>query len=122
MPDNGTHVQLFALEDFRRTLGARLREVDAMLDNIISNLGGKHPGLGTFEDGLRQADNYARLHAEYVDRVTRLRSALIATQAATDDILINYATTEAGADSSAAHIGSTLAEVYSALEPGHVSA
>ncbi len=122
MSDNSTNVEVLSLQDFNKTLTTRLSEVDAMLTKLNTDLRGKEPKLGTFQDGVNVAGHYADLYTQYTERIGRLRSAIVAAQTATNDIIANYTTTEARNHASAADIASKLGGVYTALDGGQASA
>jgi hypothetical protein len=115
MPDNTTRVDVLSLEDFNKTLATRLSEAEALLTKLNTDLKGKSPKLGTFEDGTNSAEHYSDLYTQYVQRIGRLKSAIVAAQAATNDIIANYKTTEARNHASAADIANKLGGVYTAL-------
>jgi hypothetical protein len=110
-----TNVDLLTLEDFSKTLGARLSEVDAMLTKLDTDLRGKAPRLGIFQDATTKQSQYTDLYDQYVQRIGRLKSAILAAQRATDDIMANYKTTEARNHASAADIANKLGGVDTAL-------
>jgi hypothetical protein len=112
---DSTKVDLLSLEDFNKTLSTRLTEVDAMLTKLNADLKGKTPKLGTFQDANAKQSQYADLYDQYVQRIGRLKSAILAAQKATDDILANYKTTEARNHASAADIANKLGGVDTAL-------
>jgi hypothetical protein len=120
MPDS-TNVDLLSLEDFSKRLGARLGEADAMLTKLDDDLRGREPKLGTFQDATTTQSQYTDLYDQYVQRIGRLRSAILAAQKATDDILANYKTTEARNHASAADIASKLGGVDTALNGDQTS-
>jgi hypothetical protein len=114
MPDS-TKVDLLSLQDFSKTLEARLSEVDAMLTKLDADLRGKTPKLGAFLDATDKQSQYADLYDQHVQRIGRLKSAILAAQRATNDILANYQTTEERNHASAADIASKLGGVDTAL-------
>jgi hypothetical protein len=122
MADNSTNVEVLSLQDFNKTLATRLGEVDAMLTKLNNDLRGKEPKLGAFTDGVSVSGHYGDLYTQYTERLGRLRSAIVAAQTATNDIIANYTTTEARNHASAADIASKLGGVYTALDGGQVSA
>jgi hypothetical protein len=111
-----TNVDLLSLEDFNKTLGTRLSEVDAMLTKLNAELKGQTPKLGTFQDADAKRSQYADLYDQYVQRIGRLKSAILAAQKATGEILANYKTTEARNHASAADIAHQLGGVNTALD------
>jgi len=116
MADDTTRVDVLSLEDFRATLATRLREADAILHKLTTELGGRTPSLGTFADGTTKAAQYSALHDQHVDRVSRLRRAIVAAQEATDTIIGNYRTTEERNGASASDIANKLDGVANALD------
>lgn len=122
MPGGSSNVDVLSLEDFNKTLANRLSEAEAMLAKLNSDLRGKAPKLGTFQDGTGVAAHYSDLYTQYVQRIGRLRSAIIAAQAATNDIIANYTTTEARNHASAADIASKLGGVDTAIDGGQTRA
>ncbi|HYU84725.1 MAG TPA: hypothetical protein VEK80_07945 [Kribbellaceae bacterium] len=116
MADETTRVDVLSLEDFRATLVTRLREADSILHKLTTELGGRKPALGTFVDGSAKAAEYSALYDQHVDRVNRLRRAIIAAQEATDTIIDNYRTTEARNGASASDIANKLDGVANALD------
>jgi hypothetical protein len=113
---DSTNVDLLSLEDFNKTLGTRLSEVDAMLTKLNADLRGTTPKLGAFQDATSQQSRYTTLYDQYVQRIGRLRSAIVAAQRATDDILANYKTTEARNHASASDIAAKLGGINTALD------
>jgi hypothetical protein len=122
MTEASTRVDILSLEDFNRTLAARLSEADALLTKLNSELRGKRPALGTFFDGNDKATHYADLYTQYVQRIGRLKSAIVAAQTATTEIIKNYSTTEELNHASAADIASKLGGVSVSLNGGSTSA
>jgi len=122
MPDNTTRVDVLSLEDFNKTLATRLSEAEALLTKLNTDLKGKAPKLGTFEDGANSAAHYSDLYTQYVQRIGRLKAAIVAAQTATNDIIANYKTTEARNHATAADIASRLGGVYAALNEGQSGA
>lgn len=118
MTDKGTRVDILSLEDFNATLTTRLGEAEALLTKLNSDLRGQKPELGTFIDGNETATQYANLYTQYVQRIGRLKSAIVAAQTATGDIIKNYTTTEALNHASATDIVRKLDGVSSALNDG----
>jgi len=122
MSDNTTRVDVLSLEDFNKTLATRLSEAEALLTKLNTGLKGKAPKLGTFYDGANSSEHYNDLYAQYVQRIGRLKAAIVAAQTATNDIIANYKTTEARNHASAADIASRLGGVYTALNEGQSGA
>jgi hypothetical protein len=120
MPDRTT-VDILSLEEFNKTLATRLHEVEAMLTKLDVGLGGKAPKLGTFQDANAKQAQHADLHDQYVRRIGRLKSAILAAKRATNDIIANYTTTEARNHASAVDIRNELGGVDIALSGGPAS-
>jgi hypothetical protein len=118
MTDKGTSVDILSLEDFNATLTTRLGEVEALLTKLNSDLKGQQPELGTFIDGNQTATHYTDLYHQYTQRIGRLKSAIVAAQTATGDIIKNYTTTEALNHASATDIARKLDGVSFALNDG----
>ena len=118
MTDKGTRIDILSLEDFNATLTARLHEADTLLTTLDTDLHGRSPALGTFVDGQDRSRHYADLYEQYVQRIGRLRAAIVAAQSATNEIINNYTTTEARNHASAADIASKLGGVSAALNDG----
>ena len=110
-----TTVDVLSLEDFHRTLTARLSEADAVLRKLDNETQGQPPALGRFADANEQANRYTELQLLHSDRARRLRTALIAAQQATETIIANYTSTEARNNANANAIASVLGNVGAAL-------
>lgn len=107
MSDRIAHVDVSSLQDFQSRLVGPLLEVDYALANMYMVLS-RGPSLGTFADGTGTTQQYLRLHREYLDRLNRLRKAILAVGEATGTIIKNYATTEALNQTSADDIAEAL--------------
>lgn len=103
-----TRVDVLSLEDFHQRLAARITEADQLLKKLNNELQCRPPALGAFADAVSSSRQYTDLHTRYVDRVTRLRTSLVAVQEATQKILDNYRTTEARNTANAADIARVL--------------
>jgi hypothetical protein len=108
MTEQRTRVDFISLEDFHRTLSARLAEVDTVLRKLDNELA----------DANDQASRYTVLQMQHGTRARRLHAALTAAQTATATIIANYSTTEARNDANAAAIASVLGGVAAALKEG----
>ena len=117
-----TKVDVLTLQDFDKTLTARLSEAESMLTKLNADLKGKSPKLGTFQDAGQVSQHYADLYAQYVRRIGRLKAAIVAAQTATRDIIANYTTTEARNHASAADIAAKLGGIDTALNGGQAGA
>ncbi|HEX6499550.1 MAG TPA: hypothetical protein VF054_11020 [Micromonosporaceae bacterium] len=115
MADGSTHVDVHSLEDFHRTLAARLDEVEQVA-KTLALLRGRKPALGAFEDARTCADHYEQLYHQYAHRVEQLRSAVVAAQHATATIIHNYRRTEDRNHANATDIASQLTGVATALK------
>lgn len=118
MVDRTTTVDVLTLEDFQRSLQARLREARAVLDRLTQDLQCRSPALGTFQDGLNTAEQYQSIHQQEANRASRLVSALEAALTATESIIRNYRTTEARNNANSGDIAGVLGGVDSALNGG----
>jgi hypothetical protein len=116
MANDKTRVDVLSLEDFRATLAARLREAESILTKLTTELRGHKPALGTFQDGTAKATEYSALYNQHVDRVNRLKRAIIAAQTSTSTIITNYRTAEARNGASASDIANKLDGVANALD------
>jgi hypothetical protein len=116
-----TSVDIRALRVFNDTLTSRLGEVDAMVGRL-TNLAGASPKLGTFVDGITVAAGYDKLRQQYLERLGRLRTAIVAAQTATNDIIVNYTRAEASNNASSVTIGGQLGGVFVALDGGPTGA
>jgi hypothetical protein len=115
---DSTKVDVLSLEDFNKTLATRLSEVDSMLTKLNVDMRGSSPKLGTFTDATSKRSEYDDLYDQYAQRIGRLRSAIVAAQRATDDIIANYKTTEARNHASAADIANKLGGISTAINGG----
>lgn len=115
MTDRRTSVDVLSLEDFHRTLAARLGEAEDILKKIDTELRCRPPALGRFADASEVTSGYHALLDRYADRAARLQAAVTAAQSATETIIANYRTTEARNRASAADIAAVLGGVDAAL-------
>ena len=113
-----TRVDVSSLEDFHRTLAARLGEAETVLSKLDNELACRPPALGRFADADEQATRYTQLQMQHADRARRLRTAIVAAQQATATIIANYTTTEARNSANAAAIAGVLGNVDAALGEG----
>ncbi|HEX5594633.1 MAG TPA: hypothetical protein VFX61_01215 [Micromonosporaceae bacterium] len=114
MTDQRTDVDVLSLEDFHATLAGRLQEAESLLTKLKNEMRSA-PALGTFSDGKSTASRYELLHQQHVDRVRRLRAAVVAAEKATATIIANYKTTEARNRANATEIAAALSGVGTAL-------
>jgi hypothetical protein len=114
MGDGSTDVSVLSLEDFKATLQQRLDDADMMLRQL-NDLGAGRLKLGTFQDAHDSAGSYDWKLNQYVDRVQRLRDAILAAQLATAEIIAAYRTTEARNQADAADIAARLGNVTNLL-------
>jgi hypothetical protein len=110
-----TQVDVLSLEDFHRTLAARIGEAEAVLRKLDNELACRPPALGRFADAAEQANRYTKLQMEHGDRVRRLHTALTAAQKAAETIIANYTTTEARNSANANAIAGVLGSVDAVL-------
>lgn len=115
MSNNRTSVDILSLEDFRRTLDARLAEAELLLTKLTVTLAGDPPRLGRFEDARSTSSRYDTLQSEHVDGVQRLIQAINAARTATDFIMASYRTVEERNSANVSDIGSALGGVDGAL-------
>lgn len=116
-----TTVDVLSLEDFHGTLAARLAEAEALLKKLNTELHGRSPAFGTFADATEKSGKYNSMYNDVVERVQRLKSAIIAAQSATSTIITNYKTTEARNEANAAEIASALGGLNAALSGGQTN-
>jgi len=109
-----TRVDVTALADFQTTLAARLAEVESVLTRL-EYIRDNPPKFGNFADAVEKAVWYAKLHLGHINRVDRLRNAIIAVQEATATIAAQYDTTEELNLSSAQQIAGLLTPVDTTL-------
>jgi hypothetical protein len=114
MSDGSTSVSVLSLEDFNATLQRRLEDTDALLSKL-DELGAHRVRLGTFQDATTSTDSYDWKLSRYVDRVQRLREAIVAAQDATAAIITSYRTTEARNQADASDIAGRLGGVTDAI-------
>ena len=115
MGNDKTSVDLLSLEDFDRTIDARLSEANAVVTALTTTLKGETPALGTFQDASTTAGRYHALYQDYLDRANRLVGALTAAKTATATILHNYRTAEERNHANAKDIASVLSGVGTEL-------
>jgi hypothetical protein len=118
MGNDQTRVDILTLEDFRKTLDARLSEAESVLRSLNSTSADGRPALGAFLDATRTASSYLDRHAQQVGQVQRLITAIQATQTATSTIIKNYRSAEARNTANSADIASVLGGVHAALDGG----
>jgi hypothetical protein len=80
-------LDLLAIEDFRDRLGPRLPHVVSALSTLARVDG---PALGHFHHARLVERRYADLHADFMARMRRLRTALVVAQAGTSSIADLY--------------------------------
>jgi septal ring factor EnvC (AmiA/AmiB activator) len=81
------YIDPLSLDEFSRTLRARLDEALAALLRVDQSVGVMAaPALGEFDDAQRTAQQHQRLSGEYADRVRRLAATLDAATTATTGI------------------------------------
>lgn len=121
MTDDSTSVDVLSLEDFHATLANRLSEVDTVIAGINRDLA-TAPAFGDFLDGKVSAADFVNLRDDYLARINRLRSAIVAAQSATATIIANYKSTEQRNHANAADIAHQLDGVGAALQDGATGA
>ena len=89
-----TSIELLSLDDFGQHLATRLQEAVTAV-SALANAPVRRPALGEFRDADQTAVDYEARQQEYLDRLRRLISALVAAQAATATIGTRYRTIEA---------------------------
>lgn len=115
MAGKDTRVDILSLEDFRKTLDARLTSAQTALSTLNGKLATGTLKLGGFADATATAGSYRRTYDAHVDRIRRLISAIETARDATDTIIKNYSTTEARNKANAADIARMLGGVDNAL-------
>jgi hypothetical protein len=115
MAGSGTSVDVLTLEQFNKTLDARLTEARSLLTKLNTDLGGKVPALGLFADGKTTSQHYTDLRRTSVQRVERLIDAIVAVQTATGTIIANYRTTEERNHANASEIATVLGDLPAVL-------
>ncbi len=116
MTGQRTAVDVLSLEDFHRTLAARLAEAEAALGKLDTQLQCRPPALGTFADATARAARYNEMLRQHGDRLRRLKVALAAAHDATGTIIANYRTTEGRNRANAADIAAVLGAAGAALQ------
>jgi len=115
MGDQQTRVDVLSLEDFHAALVLRLGEADTVLATLNGTLACRTPSLGTFADANTSKTSYSGLYYQTLDRVTRLRKAILAAKTATEKIMANYHTAEERNAASATDIAAVLGDVNTVL-------
>ncbi|MFC4065158.1 hypothetical protein [Actinoplanes subglobosus] len=115
MSSGNTDIDLLSLEDFHKTLDARLSEANAVVTTLTTALGDKTPALGGFTDASKTSGRYRQLYQEHLDRAERLVEALTAAKTATTTIMSNYRTAEERNHADATDIASVLNSVGTEL-------
>ena len=83
-------VSTLSLDQFHRTLQARLDEASTAIDALSGPPGSQVPPLGTFADATATAERYRRLHEQYTARLRRLVVALTAAQVISADAVARF--------------------------------
>jgi hypothetical protein len=117
MTDDSTSVDVLSLEDFHATLANRLSEVDSVIAGMNRDLSSPL-ALGEFLDAKLGSADFTGRRSDYLARMNRLRSAIVAAQTATATIIANYRSTEQRNHANAADIARQLDGVTSALRDG----
>jgi hypothetical protein len=111
-------VDTLSLDDFHRSIQARLDETFTAMRALTTVPGSETPALGGFVDAGRTAGRYQHLHDEYVVRLRRLVVALAAAQVATAAIAERYRTVDDLSRTDANSIKGALGAVSEALNGG----
>jgi len=114
-------VDPLSLDDFGTYLQARLDEAFSARLALTAPPAADRPALGGFDDATRSATRLDALRQEYVARLDRLISALVAAQTATTMIVQRYRTTDALAAADPAAIHDAMQPVQNVLDAGTAS-
>ncbi len=87
-------IDIDALKTFHSNLTGRLAQLDTVERHLL-DIAHNPPSFGTFTEARRADSWYRRLHGEHVERVARLRRAVVAAQNSTAEIIANYTGNEA---------------------------
>ncbi|GAB7043721.1 MULTISPECIES: hypothetical protein [Catenuloplanes] len=109
-----TTVDVDSLQEFQDQLRQRLSEADHVI-NVLNNRLSAPLAVGTFHHAARISANYASLQSQHLANARRLRTAIVAAQTATAEILRNYTTTEELNRVSADEIASTVGDLAAPL-------
>lgn len=115
-------IDTLSLDDFRRTLQARLDEAFAALLALAPEQEHHGPALGGFHDAEQTAGRYDRLRQESIARLRRLINAVAAADRGTTDIAERYRTAEALNGAKAHEIADELRRVAEVLDGGRYHA
>jgi hypothetical protein len=113
-------VDPLSLDDFGTYLQARLDEAFSVRVALTTAPMADQPALGGFEDATRTATRLDALRQEYVARLDRLISALVAAQVAASTIVQRYRDADALTAADPAAIHAAVQPVQDVLEPGTV--
>lgn len=109
-----TTVDVDSLQEFQDQLTQRLSQADHVI-NVLSNRLSAPLAVGTFHHAATISGNYSNRQAQYLANARRLRTAIVAAQTATAEILRNYTTTEDLNRVSADEIASTVGDLAAPL-------
>ncbi|WP_033345519.1 hypothetical protein [Catenuloplanes japonicus] len=109
-----TTVDVDSLQEFQEQLTLRLGEIDHVI-SVLSNRMSPTLPIGTFHHAAQISASYTNLHTLHLANARRLRTAIVATQTATAEILKNYTTTEQLNEVSANEIASTVGDLGAPL-------
>lgn len=109
-----TTVDVDSLQEFQDQLRARLSEVDHVI-SVLSNRLSAPLAVGTFHHASTISTNYSTRQSQHLANARRLRTAIVAAQTATAEILRNYTTTEELNRVSADEIASTVGDLAAPL-------
>jgi len=117
MSGNEVNVDIISLEDFNKTLDARIDQASFLLREI-GKLASHPMPLGEFPDAKHQVTQHGSLERTFRDRIERLKNATVAAKTATTTILTNYKSAEDRNAASAKDIARQLGGVDNALKAG----
>jgi hypothetical protein len=117
MVEPALDVSIMSLEDFHRSLDARIAQVDHLLRRI-DELACRSVPLGRFPDATSQVSKHGDFERTFGDRLRRLHTATEAAKAATAAILANYRSAEERNTANARDIAAQLGGVADALSRG----
>ncbi len=109
-----TTVDVDSLQEFQDQLKQRLSEIDHVI-NVMSNRMSPTLPIGTFMHAARISTAYTTRYNQHLANARRLRTAIVAAQTATAEILKNYTTTEQLNEASANEIASTVGDLGAPL-------
>jgi hypothetical protein len=114
MAEHALDVNLLSLEDFHRSLDARIAQVDHLLRQI-DELACRNVPLGRFPDATAQVSRHGEFERGFAERLRALHTATEAAKQATAAILANYRSAEERNAANAKDIAGALGGVTNAL-------